>query len=717
MRRRMTKLAAFAQARWRTAALGFGVVCALGFVGFGALMIHYTVAMPNPMAMSRDGAATPAIRVYARDGSLLGMRGPGNVHVPIESLPPHTVEAVLATEDRRFFEHWGFDPTGLARAMFANLRAGRFAQGGSTLTQQLAKNLFLSPERTLTRKLEEVALAVWLEVRLSKKEILELYLNRVYFGGGAYGIEAASQRYFGKPAPKMTLAESAVIAGLLKAPSRFSPATNPQAARARGLVVLAKMSDAGFITVDEHRDALSEQVRFAVAKTNTAQGAADYAVDYVIDSLPDIVGKLEGDDVAVLTTIDANLQRRAGDIVQRHMSRSGPKLHAGQAAVALMENDGALRALIGGKSYSESQYNRAVKSKRQPGSAFKPFVYLAALEDGATPYTVVPDAPISVAGWKPNNENGRFQGPMTLRDAMAQSVNTIAVRMYLDTAPGRVVATAKRFGIQSDLRDDASLALGTSEVSLLEITGAYAALGRDGVKVDPFVVQQVKSRSGKILYSRQRPAFTRVAGLREVSALNDMLVHVVTDGTGRKAGLPHHMAAGKTGTTQDFRDAWFVGYTAQMTAGVWVGNDDAKPMNHVTGGSLPAEIWHDLMAEAHRSLPSEGLPGTGMSGAFAYERAAAGDPAGRATDDDLAPMNAVVEVLPWLRRNVMPDWWAPRRARTPDAVPEAEPRYPSERITDEFVSKLSAGGSTSRQLRQPFVPYDQRTDLSAPLYP
>ncbi len=582
------------------------------FAGFtGAIVlslafIYYTIRFPDPSALRQRGKA-PVVRVLAADGSLLAERGEAYDFVPFDLLPRHVINAVVATEDRRFFDHWGLDPIGIARATFANLRAGRYAQGGSTLTQQLAKNLFLTSERSLRRKIEELMLALWLEVRLTKEDIAELYLNRVYFGGGAYGIEAASHRYFGKSARSLTVSEAAVLAGLLKAPSRYSPANSPVLARARSQVVMKRMLDAGYITAADEAAMLRRPVRFA-RHANEREAGAQYAVEFVLDRLPPLVGPNSG-ELVVQTTIDAGLQRGAQATVEQILATEGRVAGAQQAAVVVIDTEGRIRALVGGRSFADSQYDRAVKARRQPGSAFKPLVYLAALERGWTPDTMVQDTPVTVAGWSPRNDSGTYQGLITLRTALAQSVNSVAVRLQQEVGTSRVIALAQRLGIKSELRPSPSIALGTSEVSVLELTGVYGVLASGGLSVAPHAIRAVRTGAGAAVYTRPAYPQRMLVSPDHVGEISDMLHSAVTSGTGRRALLPRHPTAGKTGTTQEFRDAWFVGYTAQLVAGVWVGNDDGKPMNKVVGGGLPARIWREVMLAAHERLPPGGLPG------------------------------------------------------------------------------------------------------------
>ena len=565
-------------------------------------MIYFTVTIPDPMAV-RAKARAPIVRVLARDGSLLSERGGEGAYVALDLLPRHLIDAVVAAEDRRFYKHWGLDRTGMLRAAFANLRAGRVAEGGSTLTQQLAKNLFLGSERTFARKFEELVLALWLEFRLGKRNILELYLNRVYFGGGAYGVEMASRRFFAKSAREVTLVEAAALVGLLKAPSRYSPAFNPEVARARAHHVLTKMVEARVLSTEESDKATRAPLHFASASARVQSGL-DYAVDAVMERLPPL-GISTDSDIVVESTIDGALQRRAQALVAAALAGEGASARTSQAGLLLMDTDGGIRAVVGGRSHAESQFNRALKARRQPGSAFKVFVYLAAVESGLQPDSSVLDLPILGAGWSPRNEGAGYRGAVTLRDALAQSMNAAAARLHMSVGPAKTAAVARRLGIRSSLRADASLALGTSEVSLLELTSAYAVLANAGRELEPHLVKRVRTASGRLLFERNEPHGKMLVAPGHVAAMHDMLSAVLTSGTGRRAALAGHPAAGKTGTSQDFRDAWFVGYSGGYVGGVWVGNDDGSPMNKVMGGSLPARLWHDVMTSALDGRPPE----------------------------------------------------------------------------------------------------------------
>ncbi len=606
-------------------------------LGVGGLMVYYSVIYPDPLSL-RPKENAPFVRILARDGSVITERGGGDDYVPLDLLPRYVSNAVIATEDQRFYDHHGVDPFGMIRAAVTNLREGRTVQGGSTLTQQLAKNLYLSQDRTFARKLEEFTLALWLELRLTKSDILELYLNRVYLGSGAYGIDAAARRYFKKPARNLSLSEAAMIAGLLKAPSKYSPLANPGLARTRARLVLSQMQDAGFITEDEERKAADEVSRSFDRSERAEPAGADYAIDYVMEQLAPayVMGVAAGaEGLIVETTLDRTIQASASAIVEQYIASRGAALGTSEAAAVVLDRDGALLALVGGRSYAETQFNRAVKAARQPGSAFKPFVYLAALEAGYTPDSIVDDLPVSVGGWAPRNDNGEYLGPMALRTALAKSVNSVAARLTLKVGPARVAQAAKRLGIRSPLAKDATISLGTSEVSLLELTGAYNVIANGGRFAEPYVVRQVRSLKGEVLFARQAPPAAQVVDPAQVVAMNDMLNGALVSGTGKRAAIPLHAAAGKTGTTQSFRDAWFIGYTAHLTTGVWAGNDDGSAMNRVVGGSMPAEIWRDIMMGAHAGR--QPLPLSGAAPATAdYAPQEPGYPQDRIADDFIA---------------------------------------------------------------------------------
>ncbi|HET7888993.1 MAG TPA: penicillin-binding protein 1A [Bradyrhizobium sp.] len=547
----------------------------------------------------------PTIQITGSDGSVIAIRGemPG-ANVALKDLPPYLPKAFIAIEDRRFYSHFGIDPWGILRAAIANVLHRGVSQGGSTLTQQLAKNLFLTQERTFQRKLQEVELALWLERKHSKNEILELYLNRVYFGSGAYGVEAAAQRYFGKSAKHVTIAEAAMLAGLVKSPSRLAPNRNPEGAEARAKTVLAAMAEAKFITEAQAQASIGHP---SYNVKPVGAGTVNYVADWIGEVLDDLVGQID-QSVVVETSIDPKLQAVAEAAVIDELAAKSVKFNVSQGALVAMSPDGAVRAMVGGRNYSESQYNRAVTAKRQPGSAFKPFVYLTAIESGLTPETVRQDAPLDIKGWKPENYTHQYFGPVTLTQALAMSLNTVAVRLGLEVGPKNVVRTAHRLGISSKLDANASIALGTSEVSVVELVGAYAPFANGGLGVSPHVVTKIRTLEGKVLYARQADQLGQVIDPQYVGMMNTMMQETLLSGTAHKAELPGWQAAGKTGTSQDFRDAWFIGYTSNLVTGVWLGNDDSSPTKKATGGGLPVEVWTRFMKAAHQGVTPAPLP-------------------------------------------------------------------------------------------------------------
>ena len=572
-----------------------------GAAGFGYLWLTL-----DQKGLFQIPAREPGIMVLAADGTVLAERGSfyGD-DVRIADLPAYVPQAIIAIEDRRFRSHFGVDPMGLMRAMVENLRAGRVVQGGSTLTQQLAKNLFLQPDRTMTRKAQEAVLAIWLETQFSKDEILQLYMNRVYFGGGATGIEKAAQKYFGKSARDVTLAEAAILAAVLKAPTNYNPMTNPDAANKRAHEVLNDMVDSGFIDAGEAQMALTAP---ATVRAADYMPATQYIVDYVSEILPQLAHNYD-QSIVVETTINPEIQQLAERSLRRRLNQDGPKFNVSQASFVMLDPAGAVIAMVGGKSYVKSQFNRVTKAKRQPGSAFKPFVYLAAVEQGYGPDSVEVDEPVRIGDWQPDNYGNKYVGPVTLTKALALSINTVAVKLAFNVSPAAVIAVAHRLGITSELADNASIALGTSEVTLLELVSAFTPFANGGAPVEPYIVSRITTRDGKLLYQRSGDGLGQVISNYDLGAMNRMMRAVVTQGTGRNAQFGDFEIAGKTGTSQDYRDAWFVGYTAHYIAGVWAGNDDNSPTRKMTGGSIPAAIWKDVMEPAHAGLSNLPLPG------------------------------------------------------------------------------------------------------------
>ena len=579
----------------------------VGLLAWAALFFVFAPELPDTDALLRD-KPSPGLTVVGADGRKLVHRASFNgLSVRLARLPEHLPQAVIATEDRRFYEHFGVDLLGLARAMLSNVRAGGVVQGGSTITQQLAKNLYLSHERTVLRKIRELYLAIWLETRLSKDQILELYLNRVYLGAGAYGMEAAAQRYFAKSATGVTLPEAAMLAGLLKAPSAYAPTRHLKRARSRAGVVLGAMAAAGYLS-----EAQAEAARAEPAKVASRGGidSANYFVDWLAEDLESRVSSAEH-DLGVVTTLDPGLQGAAERILREGLAREGKALGVGQGAIVALDADGAVRAMVGGRSYAASQFNRAAQASRQPGSAFKPVVYLAALDAGLTPDSRFVDQPVTVEGWRPRNWNDEYLGRITLRTALARSVNSVAVQLQERVGRARVIETARRLGIESARRPEPSLALGTFEVTPLELTAAYAAFAGRGRLVRPYGVVAVFDREGRPLYRRRAPDAPRVVASRSLEQMRDMLGAVVRDGTGRAARTTRGRALGKTGTTQDARDGWFIGVSGDLTIGVWTGNDDGSATRGLSGGGLPARIWKalaDWRADAPDRQPPVPLP-------------------------------------------------------------------------------------------------------------
>ncbi len=570
-------------------------------IGAGALG-YFALTLPDTSQLAIAGRR-PSVTILAEDGALIATFGDlFGQPLRLKEMSPLLPKAVIATEDRRFYRHFGVDPIGVVRAALTDLRARQIVQGGSTITQQLAKIVFLTPERSLARKIRETLLALWLEHRFAKDQILEIYLNRVYLGAGTYGVDAAAHRYFGKSAAKLNLFESAVVAGLLKAPTRFSPARDRAAAAGRASQVLDNMVEAGFITAADATAAQKEGAALAVI----GRPGSRYFADWVADQIRDFAGTADR-DLTVRTTLDPRLQTAAEAAIGDILARYGARDSVGQGALVALATDGAVRAMVGGRDYGHSQFNRATQAQRQPGSAFKPFVYLAGLEAGLRPTDRLVDAPIRVGNWQPHNYLNRYQGEMSLAEGLAQSVNTIAVQVAERAGIARVIAVANRLGITSELARDASIALGTGEVNLLELVSAYAPFANGGTGVLGYGISEIRDSDGKIVYRRTGSGPGPVVAPELVGMINDMLTGVIAHGTGKSAALPRP-AAGKTGTTQEYRDAWFIGYTADLIAGVWLGNDDDTPMSKVTGGSLPVAAWRSFMLAATKGMPVKPLP-------------------------------------------------------------------------------------------------------------
>jgi len=566
-----------------------------GLIALSLLLLWYASELPT-ITKSMVFERRPTIIIKASNGEIVDRYGDikGDI-VDVKDLPPHVVQAVLAIEDRRFYDHFGMDLKGIARAMLVNVQKGRFAQGGSTLTQQLAKNLFLSRERTIKRKLQELILAFQLEKALTKDEILSAYLNRVYLGAGAYGIDAAARVYFSKPATSLNIKEAATIAGLLKAPSHYSPNANPVRSADRTATVLKVMVEAGYVT-EEEIDRLKETPPSPRRKPSSGDSVR-YFTDHIVAQLDDLIGPVTK-DLIVETTLDPDIQKELEESITRNIIHYGTDHEVDQGAGIVIRLDGRIVAMMGGKDYDTSEFNRVTDSLRPPGSAFKPIVYLAALENGWNIDSTIIDEPITQGRYRPKNFGHKYYDEVTLFEALTLSLNTVSVNLMYDIGPDKVIGLARRLGITADLEPDLSLALGSSGVPMIQMATAYATIGRGGTAIDPFAITRITDSEGTILYNYQRPSQERrVVGEPEVRQITAMMQSVIQNGTGQAAAIPTP-AAGKTGTSQDFRDAWFVGFTNRYAAAIWFGNDDNTPTRRLTGGSAPAVVWKEVMLKA-----------------------------------------------------------------------------------------------------------------------
>jgi penicillin-binding protein 1A len=585
-----------------------GFIFMLGFWGaiVGALAFSYIWFSLDSRGLLKIPEREPGIMMLASNGSVLSEQGAffGDA-VRIADLPDYVPNAVVAIEDRRFRSHYGVDPIGFARAMLRNVLAGHMVQGGSTLTQQLAKNLFLSAEKTFTRKAQEAVLAIWLESKFNKDEILQLYLNRVYFAPNANGIEQAAHVFFNKSAAELSIIEAATLAGMLKAPTTYNPSSHPEAAAARAKLVIDAMVRENIISEEDGQ--ASVDAPSSVVSSNYIP-AKQYAVDWIAEQLPLLVKNYD-QSIVIETTIDPVLQASAEKSLRKRLAENGKKLSVSEGAIVVLDTTGAVTAMVGGRSYKKSQYNRATKARRQPGSAFKPFVYLTAFQDGYRPDSVEIDEPVRFGSWTPENYKNKYQGAVTLEQAFAQSINTVAAKLANAVGPENVALTAERLGIMSPLGHDASIALGTSEVTPLELTAAFVPFANGGKAVQPFVVRRITTRDGQVLYEHGGDGLGQVVGDRELGEMNQLFRAVVRRGTATKAQFGDFDIGGKTGTSQDYRDAWFVGFSPYMVTGVWMGNDDNSPTKNVTGGSLPTLVWRDVMEPAHAGLIPAALPG------------------------------------------------------------------------------------------------------------
>lgn len=596
--------------RWlRYSTIAFLVLSLIGAIGAG--YVWYSLFNDMPAIPETEELWTSnreqAYEFRDIDGDLIAVRGPhyGRV-VQVSELPAYVPQAFIAAEDKRFYEHNGADTTAIARAIWSNWRSGRTVSGASTITQQLVKNLLLSRQQTIRRKAQEVRLARQLETRLSKEEILTLYLNRIYFGSSAYGISAAAEEYFGKPAAELSIGEAALLATLPKAPSRLALDNNLEGARDRQLYVLTEMVKAGFITDEQKLNAIEEEI--SLVEGVDEAGDFGYILDIVTERLTQIAPDAPGDLIVTLT-VDKELQQATAELIRTRIAAEGVPVDATQAAAVFIRENGAVATMIGGLDYQTSKFNRAVQAKRQPGSSFKPFVFAAALQVGIDPYSVYDDAPVKFDKWEPKNYAEGFFGPVTVSEAFSRSLNTVAAQIGNEIGERRIIALARSFGITSDMQPLPSIALGSQEVSLYELTRAYGVFAKSGKRLDPYIISRVEDSRGQIVYERPEYEPVEIFASNLARDMNAMLARVVMSGTGTKARVPGWTVAGKTGTSQDWRDAWFVGFTSEMIGGVWIGNDDDSPMKRVTGGGLPALVWTDIMTLALAGIEPKPLAG------------------------------------------------------------------------------------------------------------
>ncbi|WP_165380334.1 transglycosylase domain-containing protein [Candidatus Finniella inopinata] len=574
-----------------------------GVIVLGLLILWFSHDLPD-LKNIQINSRKPSVTVQSYDGAILGTYGDlYEDMVQVHDLPPYVPQALMAVEDRRFYHHFGVDIIGLIRATYANYRAKRVVQGGSTLTQQLAKNILFTQgtyninDRSYKRKIQEVLLAIWLELKFSKDQILTLYLNRVYFGSGTYGVDAAARRYFNKSARNLTVFEAAVVAGLLKAPSKYSPAQHPKRAKERAKVVLELMVGAGFIR--DYQSYLEQGEKELADNARERDQGVRHFSDWVYETLPQIVGAIDK-DLIVITTLDVGMQRHAERVCKHYLEEMGKDLKVSETALIAMTPSGAIKAMVGGKDYGDSQFNRVTQALRQAGSAFKTLIYLAALESGMTPDSMMDDTPFEQGNWKPSNFKWRTRGMVTLREGMAHSVNSVSIRLTQQVTPKKVAEVAKRLGITSRLSHDLSISLGTGEATLLELATAYATFANQGLAVWPYGIWEIRDKSGNILYQHPNNPGKQIVNTTVLQGMRDMLRAVVETGSGRAANIDASVA-GKTGSNGD-KDAWFFGYRenqddsenkgySNIVVGVWVGNDNNKPMAKVsTGGRMPTRI-------------------------------------------------------------------------------------------------------------------------------
>ena len=615
-------------------------------IGLVGLVLMLALAVPAFRETADDNwlkKSDLAVTFLDRYGNPIGSRGiKHNDAIPLEDFPDTLIKATLSTEDRRFYDHFGIDIAGTFRALVTNAQAGGVRQGGSSITQQLAKNLFLSNERTIERKVNEAFLAIWLETRLTKNEILKLYLDRAYMGGGTFGVDGAAHFYFNKSVRDINLAESAMLAGLFKAPTKYAPHINLPAARARANVVLDNMVEAGFMTEGQVFGARRNP---ATAVDRRDENSPNYYLDWAFDEMRKVVDtfpKSYTERVFVVrTAIDMNVQHAAETAVENQLRQFGRDYHATQAATVVADLDGGVRAMVGGRDYGASQFNRATDAMRQPGSSFKPYVYTTALLNGFKPSSTIVDGPVCIGNWCPQNYGHSYSGTVTLTQALTRSINVVPVKLSIAlggkagprAGRAKIIETARKFGIVTPLPDTPSLPIGADEVNVLEHAVAYATFPNKGKRVTPHAILEVRTGAGDLVwrFDRDGPQPVQAIPASVAADMAGMMSHVVSEGTARRAALDGIPTAGKTGTTNNYRDAWFVGYTGNFTCAVWYGNDDYSPTNRMTGGSLPAQTWHDIMVAAHQGVEIKEIAGVEI-----LAKPSAANAAAQAANDDEA---------------------------------------------------------------------------------
>ncbi|WP_315719295.1 MULTISPECIES: PBP1A family penicillin-binding protein [unclassified Bradyrhizobium] len=690
-------------------------------IGLGGLVLMLALAIPAFRETADEDwlkKSDLAVTFLDRYGNPIGSRGiKHNDSIPLEDFPDNLIKATLATEDRRFYDHFGIDIAGTARALVTNAQAGGVRQGGSSISQQLAKNLFLSNERTIERKVNEAFLAIWLETRLTKNEILKLYLDRAYMGGGTFGVDGAAHFYFNKSVRDINLSEAAMLAGLFKAPTKFAPHINLPAARARANVVLDNLVDAGFMTEGQVFGARRNPA-FAVDRRD--ESSPNYFLDYAFDEMRKLVDtfpKSYTERVFVVrTSIDMNVQHAADEAIENQLRQFGRDYHATQAATVVSDLDGGIRAMVGGRDYGASQFNRATDAYRQPGSSFKPYVYTTALLNGYKPTSIVVDGPVCIGNWCPQNYGHSYSGSVTLTQAITRSINVVPVKLSIalggkdgpKAGRAKIVEVARRFGLKAPLPDTPSMPIGSDEVTVLEHAVAYATFPNKGKAVTPHSVLEVRTGAGDLVWrwDRDGPKPKQAIPASVAADMAGMMSHVVSEGTARRAALDGIPTAGKTGTTNAYRDAWFVGYTGNFTCAVWYGNDDYSPTNRMTGGSLPAQTWHDIMLAAHQGVEVKELPGVGMGEKLPQAANAAMAQAGQPKTLEIKPGPPPILTRRGAEVLVQVEKMLDDAARVAEKAAPADPRKPGKPVSSsalafpENYASATADGVAAPALRK-----------------